>query len=122
MTAGRWLASGVLAIFTLLPALQLQCEIACASDDAASTSTVADGRDRSVPMASSLAAPDECVGHATPSPMLPGATSVQRPTFIALIVNPPPDLLQSGFHAMAPPPLDEARRRGSAGIGIPLRI
>lgn len=120
MSTRRWLASGVLAVFTLLPALQLQCEIACATDDASSTSAIANARDDGVAATPSLAAPDDCFGHATPSPMLPG--TVHRLVFATLIVHALPDLLRSGPDAVAPPPVDDARPRGSTGIGIPLRI
>ena len=120
VNARRWLAVGVLVVFTLLPALQLQCEIACAGDDASSTSAAGDARDDAATLTPSLAAPDDCVGHAAPSAMLPG--TVQRPAFIALIVHVLPALLQSGPQAVAPPPFDHARSRGSACIGIPLRI
>lgn len=121
VAARRWLVSGVLAVFTLLPGLQLQCEIACADDDVARPSTIADRRDECVTMAPSCAAPDDCVGHAAPQPMLPGA--VRYPgSFMALFGTALPGVLHGPVRGVAEPLFHDARQRGSTVTGIPLRI
>ncbi|MGH9407997.1 MAG: hypothetical protein ACRD1V_00930 [Vicinamibacterales bacterium] len=71
MTVRRCIASAVLAIFTMLPSLQVQCEIACAGDDSRPAPGVA--RQDVAMAAAFVPAPDDCAAHAGDPPMLASA-------------------------------------------------
>jgi hypothetical protein len=112
-----------LAVFILLPVLQWQCEIACADDDGRAEIAVASQvRPSMSEPAASLGAPDDCVGHVAPAPMLASERAGHRPGLVPLATGDQ----HSEFVAIIRSTIPSAEAAPTGGpppsLDLPLRI